>query len=612
MVALVLALPASAAAWEPIAGSRPTWDRAAPYVIHSAGSEDLGPSVTEAEVRRGMDDWTEPSCSGLSTAYGGTTSMRPGTYEGESVIGWVESSWRHSSSAIGVTGTRYTSSTIVEADMEMNGRDFVWTTDPGSGNRVNVYSIALHEGGHYMGLGHSSTSSAAMYYAYSGGVSVLGSDDEAGICALYPGGGGAPTDCTITGCPTGQTCVDGRCVDDGEPPPDPDPDPDPPPAGGDLCAPCSTHSGCGGADDYCLSYPDGNGYCGRACAGDGDCASGDRCQTLTNGARQCVRYDSSGSPTCSPAAPDPGGCTADSDCPSGQRCDRGVCVDAGGGALPDGSACSEHGECASGTCFSGMCTQSCDWPSGSCPSGFFCDGLATGACGPGVCMPGSPGGGAVGDPCSQHTDCGNLYCFLGLCSEPCNPETVGSCPGGGACQVGALSCRGACGSAGSLGDPCSGNDQCASGMCAEMGDDRFCTALCDPSSPCPGGFACRDAGGVSVCVPDGGALGDDCAANEDCGSGICAFEDTRNYCTRICDAASPCPTAMTCVDSGTPGVQVCQPSGEAPEQAPPSGRRMVEGGAAAPGGGSGLGWLALLVGCAVFARRRRRGLSPRR
>lgn len=595
LVFLVVVFGAShASAWEPIASSRPTWSGPAPYAINQSGSPDLGAAISESEVRRGMQDWSTPACSGLDTSYGGTTTRQPGNYEGESVIGWVESGWRHSSSAIGVTGTRYTSSSLVEADMEMNGVHFQWTTSPGSGSSVNVYSIALHEGGHWMGLGHSSDSSASMYYAYSGGISTLGADDEAGICALYPGGGGTPTDCTVTGCPAGEACVGGRCVAD----------PGPTPEGGGMCAPCTAHAGCGDADDYCLSYPDGQGYCGVACTGDGDCA-GARCMTLSNGARQCIRYSGS-SPSCAGGGPAPG-CTSDTDCAAGQRCDRGVCVSAGGGTTPLGGTCAAHGECETGSCLAGICTQSCDWPAGGCPDGFYCDGEATGACGAGVCLRGRSGAAALGDSCTGHTECANLYCFEGRCAEPCNPSVVGTCPSGGACQVGSLPCRGACGSSGSLGDPCNGNAACASGMCAEAAGNQFCTQLCDTSSPCPTGYLCTGAGAVSVCIPDGGALGGDCARNEDCATGICAFEDDRTYCTRICDDASPCPNAMGCVESGTPGIRVCQPGGGGGG----GGRAHIEGCSVSPHRGAPA-WPLLLLALALVARRSKRTLSLRR
>lgn len=591
LVALaVLTWAAPASAWEPIAGSQPVWDGPAPYAVNP-NSDDLGPMVTEAEVRRGIDDWTTPSCSGLSTTYGGTTTVEAGRSDGQSVISWIESGWGHSGNAIGVTGTRYTSSRIFEADMEMNGVNFTWTTASGSGSTVNAYSIALHEGGHYMGLGHSSDNAAIMFYAYSGGIGSMNADDEAGICALYPGGGGGPSDCTTTGCPSGQTCVDGSCVPD-----------EPMGGGGDTCAPCTTHSECGDADDYCLSYPDDSAYCGRACASDADCGS-DRCLTLGNGARQCVRY-AGDSPSCTGGGGS-GGCTADTDCPSGQRCDTGTgsCVSAGGGSTPLGEACAEHAECASGVCFGGVCSQSCDWPSGSCPSGFYCDGEATGACGPGVCLRGGAGAGAIGDSCNDHPDCANQYCFEGLCAEPCNPETVGACPGGGVCRVGALACRGACGTAGSLGDPCSANEQCGSGMCAMADGQQFCTDLCDASSPCPTGYACTSAGSVSVCVPDGGALGGHCDANEDCATNICAFEESRSYCTRICDSGSPCPDQMGCVESGTPGIRVCQPAAGDGGGGRPAG---VSGCAVGASRAPSAAWLALL-GLALLLRRRRRG-----
>ncbi|MGE0784800.1 MAG: CAP domain-containing protein [Sandaracinaceae bacterium] len=597
-----LAIAVPARAWEPLSGSRPVWDGPAPYAINP-NSADLGPTVTEMEARRGMEDWTTPTCSALQTDYRGTTTAIPGPADGVSVIGWVESGWGHSSNAIGVTGTRYTSSTIVEADMEMNGVHFTWTTAAGSGSSVNAYSIALHESGHYVGLGHSSDSNAIMFYAYSGGIGSMNADDETGICTLYPGGGGGPTDCTVTGCPSGQSCVDGSCV------------PDMPMGGGggDTCAPCTTHSQCGDADDYCLMYPDSHAYCGRACASDSDCGM-DRCRTLGNGARQCVRYDGDAA-SCSGGGA-PSGCTADTDCAAGLRCDTssGRCVATGGGTTPLGGACSAHAECASGVCFSGMCSQSCDWPSGACPTGFYCDGEATGACGPGVCLPGGAGAGALGDSCHDHPDCANQFCFEGRCTEPCNPESVGACPSGGICRVGGLPCRGGCGVAGSLGDPCTANAQCASGMCASADGRQFCTALCDASSPCPTGFACESAGSVNVCVPDGGALGGECASNADCATHICAVEDDRSYCTRLCDTGSPCPDDMACVDSSTPGVSVCQPVSSQGLAGRPSGvGGCAIGGARNPTSGA---WLALvLLGTWLLrrgGRRRRRRGAPRR
>ena len=50
---------------------------------------------------------------------------------------------------------------------------------------VDVFSVALHEGGHGLGLDHSDDPSAVMYAYYSGVVSDLHDDDIAGIRSLY-------------------------------------------------------------------------------------------------------------------------------------------------------------------------------------------------------------------------------------------------------------------------------------------------------------------------------------------------------------------------------------------------------------------------------------------
>ncbi|MCZ7687117.1 MAG: M10 family metallopeptidase domain-containing protein [Sandaracinaceae bacterium] len=174
-LAIAAALSAgTASAWEPIYPTQPVWRPPVPYSLNQAGSVDLGGfAATEPEVRRGMDDWTRVSCTSLTTNYRGMTSAVPGSYEGTSTIGWIESGWRHGSSAIGVTGPRW-GSYIVEADMELNGVNFTWTTGSGSGSRVNAYSIVLHEGGHYYGLGHSNVRGSSMWPSYSGGSSGSG------------------------------------------------------------------------------------------------------------------------------------------------------------------------------------------------------------------------------------------------------------------------------------------------------------------------------------------------------------------------------------------------------------------------------------------------------
>ncbi len=539
---VILLATSSALAWEPIASGNPVWRPPVPYFLNNAGSADLGGfAATEPEVRRGMDDWTRVSCTSLTTNYGGGTSAVPGSYEGTSTIGWFESGWRESSGAIGVTGPRW-GRNIIEADMQMNGVNFTWITGPGRGGTVNTYSIVLHEAGHYYGLGHTPDTNATMYFAYQGGIDSLGMDDENGICALYPGG---DSNCTTTGCPSGQMCVSGRCeaeVGDGT-----------------ICSPCAGSNECGGPSDLCLGYPDGRQYCGRACTSDSDCG-GDSCLGTTGGGtRQCGRVVG-GEISCTAT----GGCTRDTDCSSGQVCSGGTCM-AGGAGGGIGAACSGGGDCMSGLCRNSTCTSTCNWttPTSGCPSGYYCDADDS-TCETGYCTAGVAGGLANGASCGADTECASALCANGRCGDPCIPGGALGCPSGFACQLGTLSCRGSCQRSGALGDDCEGNSDCTSGMCAATDARNFCTDFCGDDSPCPDRFTCTPAGDAMVCVPDFGGLGHPCMANEDCVSGLCAESGGELFCTRLCDDAEPCPGAFDCAPTGTPGVGACTPNDAAP------------------------------------------------
>ena len=580
---LALALGTSVAnAWTPIDSARPVWAGSAPYAMQSAGSADLGPDMTETLVRQGMDDWTRVSCTDLTTTYNGRTGTQAslsGGGDGQSIIGWLESGWPHESGAIGVTGPRWFRS-IQEADMQMNGQHYTWITGSGSGSRVNAYSIILHEGGHYYGLGHSSDGRATMYYAYSGGIAALNADDQNGICALYPGTG---TDCTTTGCPAGQACEAGVCVAmTGD---------------GNVCSPCASGADCSGG--VCLQYPDGAGYCGRNCTSSAECGS-DQCVSITGVGGQCVRV-AGGTPSCSATA----GCSSDSQCSATQRCNTATrtCEARPTTGGPIGTACETGDQCQSGLCFAGACSQSCDWlaPT-SCPGGFYCSGAATGSCGgSGVCLPGSAGGGALGDACSTATECGSLYCANGECAEPCSPGGAAGCSEGASCQVGAVPGCGSCQRSGQLGDPCDMNEDCTSGICAaRVAGEGFCSQVCEGEGSCPTGFRCESAGeGVAVCAPESGTLGSPCADNSECLSGLCADEGDRTYCTRLCNGFAECPmnAGFTCTATDDPSVRVCRPAAS-------NGCGCSAPGV--PGTGSGASALLGLVGLLGLAAARRR------
>lgn len=433
VLAVALLVSSSAAAWEPIAPSQPVW-RSLPvaYWVHRDGSDDLGVATAAVEVRRGMEDWAAVSCTSLEVDHRGTTSAAPGADDEISTIGWVESAWPHASSAVGVTSPRWSADgTITEADIELNGVNFTWTKGAGSSrSEVDAYSIVLHEAGHFFGLGHSDVRGSAMWPTYAGGVLALATDDEAGICALYPRS--SHEDCTTTGCPAGHECIGGDC--------------EPISGGGTVCSPCTATGDCTGAGALCLGYPDGHSYCGRACRSDADC-EGDRCVETTGGL-QCVRYDGS-TPSCTHTPRD---CSGDGDCATGEVCDAGTCVARPAGEL--GDACVADEDCIAGVCTAEhgarYCTRECDGAR-PCPDGFACARSETHES---VCVRLERG---LGQECDSHDDCESRFCAVDgdemFCAEPCDD---GTCPEGfrcvatrdaGVCRPDVASERGGCGCA---------------------------------------------------------------------------------------------------------------------------------------------------------------------
>lgn len=60
---------------------------------------------------------------------------------------------------------------------------------PAPNDTIDLETVALHEMGHMLGLGHSEDRDTIMYAYYQGQRRFLGFDDIDGICFLYPRGG---------------------------------------------------------------------------------------------------------------------------------------------------------------------------------------------------------------------------------------------------------------------------------------------------------------------------------------------------------------------------------------------------------------------------------------
>jgi len=107
----------------------------------------------------------------------------------------------------------------------------------------------------------------------------------------------------------------------------------------------------------------------------------------------------------------------------------------------------------------------------------------------------------IGEPCQTPADCqaqGDNYTCVG-----------------GRCVLGE-------GTPGGLGEPCTGDQECYSGLCLTSGTDMKCVESCNPdNNDCPGGFDCLGFEGGGVCWPgDGGGGGGGCASSDTGGSAL--------------------------------------------------------------------------------------------
>ena len=131
--------------------------------------------------------WSTVSGSTFRIQSGGTTPRCPslvrecpGAQRNDDFndVGWA----RLSNGTLGVT---WSTSGDDEADMAINTR-YRWslgcTAVSGS---YDLQSVFLHENGHVAGLGHSTDVNAVMYPSYQTARCALGTDDRAGIAALY-------------------------------------------------------------------------------------------------------------------------------------------------------------------------------------------------------------------------------------------------------------------------------------------------------------------------------------------------------------------------------------------------------------------------------------------
>jgi hypothetical protein len=178
------------------------------YVVHRAGSADVSLQETLGAIKRATFAWSSPSCTDLRLSFGGLeTAQRTNLTIAESeppdkknLFVWHEDHWPPPDATdktitkdmAAVTTVIYDATTgvIIDADIDLNGYNFFWTTfDDGTKAATDIEATIAHELGHVLGLAHSPEPEATMFANTSQGElkkRTLESDDVAGICFIYP------------------------------------------------------------------------------------------------------------------------------------------------------------------------------------------------------------------------------------------------------------------------------------------------------------------------------------------------------------------------------------------------------------------------------------------
>ncbi len=496
--------------------------------------------VTQNAMERAITTWNSVQCAYPKLrSLGATGSVVPDpsdTFDAVSVSPvWVLSSGDPDMEVFGnvnfvgaITLPRAYAGVLQTCDVFFNGVHFSWSADTVTPTgRMDFETVALHELGHCLGLGHfgdnnPDPSVVVMYQSIESGeaLRVLSQTDVTTLCNRYPLQGASASPCFGDG---GCATPDLKCIQQ--------------PVTNDVSLRLCT-KGCGLGVNALCDVP-------LSCQASTDFSGFDGACLLPGSIVTQVGKPCSSNPQCGNSF---GQCRLPETGPSGQTLwAGGYCTQACGPSqqpCPPGSVCAELDE--------GLrCVQSCRVGLADCRPEYACaqvsSDLTAGVCVPrcygdqdcanpsqfacrtcdGLCVPRQNSVGQIGDLCATDATCGPGQ----VCRATSDTSALKQCT---------QQCARGCGN-------CTTGSSCTPGRSGDL----FCLRDCTGPGTCPLGLRCADTAVGKACQPQCGS-DPECPVGQYCYQGECYTPEEDAGCGTLCtrpDAGRP--IVVTPRDAGT-------------------------------------------------------------